>query len=338
MTVFVTGGAGYIGSHTVLELLDKGYDVIVADNFCNSKPEALRRVKRLSGRDFPFYETDIRDSAALERIFKTHHEIDCVIHFAGLKAVGESVGAPLKYYANNLNSTITLCEAMQRHGLTKLIFSSSATVYNSGNTMPLTEESAVGGCTNPYGWTKLMCEQILSDIASVNEGWSVALLRYFNPIGAHESGEIGEDPQDIPNNLMPYLAQTAVGQRKILNIYGNDYDTVDGTGVRDYIHVVDLAAGHVAAIKYLERQTGTSIFNLGTGRGTSVLEMVTAFEKVSGVNIPKTVDRRRQGDLPVCYAATDKARRELGWVAQKTIYDACADSWRWQRSNPRGFE
>ena len=335
--IFVTGGAGYIGSHAILELLGQGYDVVAADNFSNSKPEAIKRVKELAGRDFPFFEMDLRDEAQLGRIF-AEFDIDCVIHFAGLKAVGESVEKPLEYYANNLNSTIALCEAMKKFDVGKIIFSSSATVYSMDNEMPLTEDSCLGSCTNPYGWTKFMCEQILTDAAKANEGWSVGLLRYFNPIGAHESGRIGEDPQDIPNNLMPYIAQTAVGRLPCLKVYGDDYDTPDGTGIRDYIHVVDLVAGHVAAIKYLEKHAGVSIFNLGTGKGVSVLELVSAFEEATGVSIPKKISPRRPGDGPVCYASTGKAKKELGWEAKKSIFDACADTWRWQKNNPNGYD
>ena len=336
MTIFVTGGAGYIGSHTILELLKQGCDVVAADNFSNSKPEAVRRVKSLSGKEFAFYEADVRDGAKLDGIFSAH-KIDCVIHFAGLKAVGESVEMPLAYYANNLDSTIALCGAMKKHGVSKFIFSSSATVYSGGNPMPLTEDSATGGCTNPYGWTKFMCEQILRDTAAANDGWSVALLRYFNPIGAHESGEIGEDPRDIPNNLMPFIAQTAVGRRDYLSIFGNDYGTPDGTCIRDYIHVADLAKGHAAAIEHVRKQAGVSVFNLGTGKGTSVFEMIRAFETASGVTITNKIAERRAGDLPICYASTDKARRELGWTAGKTADDACVDLWRWQSKNPEGY-
>ena len=336
MTVFVTGGAGYIGSHTVLELIEQGYGVVAADNFSNSKPECIARVKQLTGQDFPFYETDVRDAGMLDSIFMKHN-IDCVIHFAGSKAVGESVSEPLKYYSNNIDSTITLCGAMKKYNVNKFVFSSSATVYSADNAMPLTEGSATGNCANPYGWTKLMCEQILTDTATASPGWAVALLRYFNPIGAHESGRIGEDPQDIPNNLMPYIAQTAVGRREYLSIFGGDYDTPDGTGVRDYIHVSDLAAGHAAAIKHLESHKGVSVFNLGTGKGVSVLELVAAFEQASGVSIPKKITGRRPGDLPVCYASTDKARLELGWEARRSIADACADVWRWQSGNPNGY-
>ena len=336
MAIFVAGGAGYIGSHTILELLENGYDVVAADNFSNSKNEAVSRVKQLAGRDFPFYELDVRDEKGLDKIF-SENEIHCIIHFAGLKAVGESVGKPLAYYANNLNSTIALCEAMKKHGVRKLIFSSSATVYNADEKMPLSEQSLTGGCSNPYGRTKVMCEQILTDAAAANESWSVAMLRYFNPIGAHESGRIGEDPQDIPNNLMPYIAQVAVGRLPFLSVCGDDYDTPDGTGIRDYIHVSDLAAGHVSAIMHLEEHPGVSVFNLGTGKGVSVLELVRAFEETTGVKIPKKVAPRRPGDIAVCFAATDKAKRELGWEAKKTIGDACADTWRWQKNNPNGY-
>jgi len=346
MTIFVTGGAGYIGSHAILELLKQGYNVVAADNFSNSKPESIRRVKELAGVDFPFYEIDVCDARQLDRVF-SEKDVDCVIHFAGLKAVGESTEKPLEYYTNNLNSTITLCYAMKKHGVKKIIFSSSATVYDAGDTMPLTENSRTGGCINPYGWTKFMCEQILTDAVSVSEGWSLILLRYFNPIGAHESGRIGEDPQDIPNNLMPYIAQTAVGRHPHLNVFGDDYDTPDGTCLRDYIHVVDLVAGHVAAIKYLETQTesigkdpaspNVSVFNLGTGKGVSVLELVSAFEEATGVSIPKKIAPRRPGDGPVCYASTDKAKKELGWSAKKTLLEACADTWRWQKNNPNGY-
>ena len=336
MTVFVTGGAGYIGSHAILELLEQGYDVVAVDNFSNSKPEAIKRVKELAGRDFPFYEMDIRDSLQLDRIF-SEHEVDCVIHFAGLKAVGESVGKPLEYYANNLNSTLVLCEAMKKHNVNKIIFSSSATVYDPGEDMPLTEYSRTGGCINPYGWTKFMCEQILTDAVNANEGWSLVLLRYFNPIGAHESGMIGEDPQDVPNNLMPYIAQTAIGRFPYLSVNGDDYETPDGTTIRDYIHVVDLATGHVAAINYINTHKGVSIFNLGTGNGVSILELVSAFEEATGVTIQKKMAPRRPGDGPICYASTEKAKKELGWVAKKTLKEACADTWRWQKNNPKGF-
>ena len=336
MTIFVTGGAGYIGTHTILELLQQGYDVVAADNFTNSKPEAIARVKQISGRDFPFYKMDVRNISKLPEVFGGH-SIDCVIHFAGLKAVGESVCNPLEYYANNLESTIAVLNAMKVFDVRKFIFSSSATVYSGHNKMPLTEDSPTGGCTNPYGWTKYMCEQIVRDFSEAQEGQCAALLRYFNPIGAHKSGKIGEDPQDVPNNLMPYIAQTAEGRRPFLNVFGGDYDTPDGTGIRDYIHVTDLAAGHVAAIKHLESHAGVSTFNLGTGKGVSVLELVCAFEEATGVCIPKKTVPRRAGDLPVCYASKEKAKQQLGWEAKKTILDACADTWRWQKGNPEGY-
>ena len=334
--ILVTGGAGYIGTHTVLELLSQGHDVVIADNFSNSKPEAINRIKKLAGKEFPFYNVDVREKSQLDNIFKAH-EISHVIHFAGLKAVGESVSEPIKYYSNNLNSTIEICQAMKRHNVKNIIFSSSATVYSGDNKMPLSEDSKVGNCINPYAWTKFMCEQILKDISSVNNGWSVALLRYFNPIGAHESGKIGEDPHDIPNNLMPYVSQVAVGRLPFLNIFGDDYDTPDGTCIRDYIHVSDLAAGHVATIKYLEQNSGLCIFNLGTGKGVSVFELVSAFEEASGVKISKQIAPRRAGDLPVNYANPQKAKNELHWEARKTLLDACADSWRWQKNNPNGY-
>ena len=336
MTVFVTGGAGYIGSHTILELLESGYDVVVADNFSNSKPEAIERVKELSGSDFPFYEIDIRNEEKLDRVFK-ENKIDYVIHFAGLKAVGESVRKPLEYYDNNLNSAISLCNVMKKHSVNKLIFSSSATVYTPETEMPLTETSPTGGCINPYGWTKFMCERILTDMVNANEGWSLALLRYFNPIGAHKSGRIGEDPLDIPNNLMPYIAQTAVGRFPFLSVFGDDYDTPDGTCIRDYIHVADLAAGHTSAIKHLDSHTGISIYNLGTGTGISVFELISSFENSTGISIPKKIAPRRPGDAAVCYAAVEKAKNELGWEAKKTLFEACEDTWRWQKNNPQGY-
>jgi len=336
MKIFVTGGAGYIGTHTILELLKQGYNVVAADNFSNSKPEAVKRVKELAGRDFQFYETDVRDERQLDKIFNKYN-IDCVIHFAGLKAVGESIVKPLEYYENNINSTLVLCEIMKKHGVGKVIFSSSATVYSADNEMPLTEGSITGGCINPYGWTKYMCEQILTDTVNANEGWSLILLRYFNPIGAHESGRIGEDPQDIPNNIMPYIAQTAVGRFPYLRIFGDDYDTPDGTCIRDYIHVVDLAEGHVAALNYMQNHTGTGIFNLGTGHGYSVLELVSAFEEATGVTIEKKFTPRRPGDNAVCYASTEKAKEVLNWVSKKTLRQGCEDSWRWQKNNPNGY-
>ncbi|MDR3240035.1 MAG: UDP-glucose 4-epimerase GalE [Clostridiales bacterium] len=342
MTILVTGGAGYIGSHTCVELLENGYDVVVADNLCNSKREALERVKRITGQNLCFYETDVRDEAKMDEIFQKHN-VECVIHFAGLKAVGESVAKPLAYYDNNLNTTLTLCRVMQKHGVKRFVFSSSATVYSAGNPMPLTESSSTGGCSNPYGWTKYMCEQILRDAAAAasaataSEGWSVLLLRYFNPIGAHESGLIGEDPLGIPNNLLPYIAQTAVGRRDKLPVYGNDYNTPDGTGVRDYLHVVDLAKGHVAAVKRAVQSPCVEAINLGTGEGVSVLQMIEAFKRVSGAAIPYEIKDRRPGDLAVCWAEPSKAVQWLGWRAQKTLDDMCADTWRWQKQNPNGY-
>ena len=335
--IFVTGGAGYIGSHCITELLARGFDIVAADNFINSKPAVIERLKQLGGRDFAFYSMDVRNAAKLDEIFAAH-DIDCVMHFAALKAVGESVSNPLAYYENNLGSTMALCKAMKKHGVSKFIFSSSASVYSADNTMPLTENSAAGSCLNPYARSKLMCERILEDTAAANNSWSVAILRYFNVIGAHESGEIGEDPQGVPNNILPYIAQTALGRREFLNVYGSDYDTPDGTGVRDYFHVEDVAKGHVAAVQYLSKHRGTHVFNLSTGKGTSVLELIKAFENASGIKINKKFDKRRPGDLPVCYASPHKAERELGWRAEKTIEDAVADTWRWQSKNPNGYE
>ena len=337
MSVLVTGGAGYIGSHTILELLEQGFDIVAVDNCSNSKKEAIDRLKKLSGRDFPFYKMDLRNEKELSNVFQSH-KIDSVMHFAALKAVGESVEKPFLYYKNNLSSTLALCNAMEKYGVTKFVFSSSASVYRGDNPMPLTEESAVGDCLNPYAWSKFICERILKDIAKANSAWSVAILRYFNVIGAHESGLIGEDPQGVPNNLMPYIAQVAVGRREYLSIFGDDYDTPDGTGVRDYIHVTDVAAGHVAALEYICKYKGADAFNLGTGKGTSVLELVRAFEEASGIMINKKIAPRRPGDLPVCYASPDKAKTELNWCAKKTAEDAAADTWNWQSKNPKGYE
>ena len=336
MNVLVTGGAGYIGSHTCLELLENGYGVIVIDNLCNSNPESLNRVETLTGKKITFYEGDVRDEALLKKIFAAH-DIGCVIHFAGLKAVGESVAKPWEYYDNNLNSTLVLTKVMKEVGMKNIIFSSSATVYTADNEMPLRETSRTGHCTNPYGWTKYMTEQILSGMSNADPEWGIVLLRYFNPIGAHKSGLIGEDPRGIPNNLMPYITQVAIGRREKLSVYGNDYDTPDGTGVRDYIHVVDLARGHVAAVRYNETHTGCEVFNLGTGTGYSVLDMVHTFARVNGVDVPYQITDRRPGDLPVCYADPSKSERILGWKAEKTLEDMCRDSWRWQSANPRGF-
>ena len=336
MNVLVTGGAGYIGSHTCLELLEKGCGVVVIDNLCNSNPRSLERVQALAGKTLKFYEGDVRDAALLRKIF-AENDIGCVIHFAGLKAVGESVTKPWEYYDNNLNATLVLTKVMGEVGIKKLIFSSSATVYSAVNEMPLRETSATGGCTNPYGWTKYMTEQILSGIANADPEWSVCLLRYFNPIGAHESGRIGEDPRGIPNNLMPYITQVAVGRREKLSIFGNDYDTHDGTGVRDYIHVVDLAKGHVAAVKYTREHSGCQVFNLGTGSGYSVLDMVHTFRKVNRVALPYVITDRRPGDIATCYADPGKSMAMLGWKAEKTLEDMCRDSWNWQSQNPQGY-
>ena len=336
MNVLVTGGAGYIGSHTCVELLERGYGVVVADNLVNSSAKSLERVQQITGKSLDFYEIDVRDRAALDRIFEKH-DINCAIHFAGLKAVGESVAMPLEYYDNNLNSTITLCRAMKDHGVKNIVFSSSATVYSGDNEMPLKESSRTGMCTNPYGWTKYMSEQILRDTAFADEEWSIALLRYFNPIGAHSSGLIGEDPRGIPNNLMPFISQVAVGRRDHLNVFGNDYDTHDGTGVRDYIHVVDLARGHVCAIEYMQKHKGENVFNLGTGMGYSVLDMVKAFERVTGIKIPYEIVARRPGDLATVYSSPDKSAELLGWKAQYNLDDMCRDTWAWQSKNPMGF-
>ena len=336
MNVLVTGGAGYIGSHTCVELLESGYGVVVIDNLCNSNPKSLDRVKELTGKDFKFYEGDVRDEALLRKIF-AENEIGCVIHFAGLKAVGESVAQPWRYYDNNLNSTLVLTKVMESVGMKNLIFSSSATVYSGDNEMPLRETSKTGHCTNPYGWTKYMTEQILSGMANADKDWGIVLLRYFNPIGAHISGRIGEDPRGIPNNLMPYITQVAVGRREKLSVFGDDYDTPDGTGVRDYIHVVDLAKGHVAAVKFVTAHPGCEVFNLGTGCGYSVLDMVKTFQEVNNVPVPYQIVDRRPGDLATCYADPAKSAEVLGWKAEKTLADMCQDSWRWQSNNPQGF-
>lgn len=337
MDILVTGGAGYIGSHTCVELLNKGYGVVVIDNLVNSNPKALERVEQITGKKLSFYEADVRDRATLDKIFEKH-AIGCAIHFAGLKAVGESVAMPLEYYDNNLNSTVTLCRAMKDHGVNNIVFSSSATVYSGDNSMPLRETSHTGMCTNPYGWTKYMSEQILRDTAKAVPDWSVVLLRYFNPIGAHSSGLIGEDPRGIPNNLMPYISQVAIGRRDHLNVFGNDYDTPDGTGVRDYIHVVDLARGHVCAIDYMLKHRGESVFNLGTGVGYSVLDMVHAFERVTGKKIPYEIVDRRPGDLATVYSSPDKSAELLGWKAEYDLDDMCRDTWAWQSKNPMGYE
>ncbi|MDQ0242568.1 UDP-glucose 4-epimerase [Bacillus fengqiuensis] len=335
MKILVTGGAGYIGTHTCVELLNAGYEIVVLDNFSNSKPEALHRVREITGKDFLFYEADLLDKEALHTIF-AENEIEAVIHFAGLKAVGESVNLPLWYYDNNMTGTIRLCEVMKEHGVKKLVFSSSATVYGMPERVPIDEECSLGA-TNPYGRTKQMIEEILRDLHVSDHEWSVALLRYFNPIGAHKSGRIGEDPNGIPNNLLPYISQVAVGKLSELSVFGNDYPTPDGTGVRDYIHVVDLAIGHLRALEKILASNGVGAYNLGTGNGYSVLEIVSAFEQASGRNIPYKITARRPGDIGVCYADSTKAKLELGWAAERGIEEMCEDSWRWQCHNPNGY-
>ena len=335
MNILVTGGAGYIGTHTLVELLNRGHDVVVVDNYVNSHPESLDRVREITGKSFPFYEANVCDEAALDRIFD-ENRVDCVIHFAGLKAVGESCAKPLMYYRNNLDGMLSLISSMRKHDVKRFVFSSSATVYRSDAGMPVDEESPLG-CINPYGWTKFMGEEILRDVAKAEPDWSVVLLRYFNPIGAHESGKIGEDPNGIPNNLMPYITQTALGRLKELHVFGNDYPTPDGTGVRDYIHVVDLAEGHVAAIEYARDHTGCEAFNLGTGEGYSVLDIVHAFERVNHIKVPYEIAPRRAGDPPTVFAKVGKAERLLHWKAKRTLDQMCADSWRWQTQNPHGF-
>ena len=336
MNILLTGGAGFISSHTIIELDKAGHDVVVVDNLCNSNPEALRRVAKIIGKEVPFVEADVRDRAAMEQIF-TDNKIDAVIHFAGLKAVGESVSKPLEYYENNMNATFVLLDVMRKHGCKNLIFSSSATVYGDPAIIPITEDCPKGHCTNPYGQTKSMLEEVLIDVQKADNEWNIVLLRYFNPIGAHPSGTMGENPNGIPNNLMPYITQTAVGIRKELGVFGNDYDTHDGTGVRDYIHVCDLAAGHVAALKAIDRKCGLAIYNLGTGHGYSVLDVVNAFMKVNGVNVPYVIKPRRPGDIATCYCDPAKAKAELGWEAQYGIEEMCRDSWNWQKNNPKGY-
>lgn len=336
MSVLVTGGLGYIGSHTCVELMNAGIDVVVADNLYNCKKSSYDRIKALVGRDFKFYECDIRDAQGLAAIFE-NESIDSVIHFAGLKAVGESVEKPLEYFDNNVNGTLILLDVMRNHGCKKIVFSSSATVYGMNNISPLTEDMQVGGVTNPYGRTKYMIECILKDLYTSDNEWSVCLLRYFNPIGAHKSGTMGEDPNGIPNNLMPYITQVAIGKRDHLTVYGNDYDTEDGTGVRDYIHVVDLALGHVKAVNKVADETGLFIYNLGTGIGYSVLDVVKAFERASGKKIPYEIGPRRAGDIATCYSDASKALRELDWKAERGIEEMCEDSWRWQSQNPNGY-
>ena len=336
MNVLVTGGAGYIGSHACVELLNAGHSVVVADNLVNANAECLRRVERITGKTLEFHEMDLLNRAALNALFDTHR-FDCVLHFAGLKAVGESVQQPLRYYNNNLGTTIHLCQTMAAHGVKTILFSSSATVYSPDNARPVKESARTGGCTNPYGWTKYMSEQILTDTARADPDWTVMLLRYFNPVGAHPSGLIGEDPRGVPNNLMPYISQTAAGRREKLSVFGNDYPTPDGTGVRDYLHVVDLARGHVAAMDYMAGHPGVHVFNLGTGRGYSVLEMVHAFEAATGKRVPYVIAPRRAGDVAEVYCDPAKAERELGWKAEYSLEDMCRDSWNWQSKNPNGF-
>ena len=337
MTILITGGAGYIGSHTALELLNEGYDVVVFDNLSNSSQESLRRVEELTGKQVCFYEGDVQDEDALRAMFK-EQKIDAVIHCAALKAVGESVQKPLEYYQNNISGTLTLLKVMREVGVKNIVFSSSATVYGSPEEMPITEECPKGQCTNPYGWTKSMMEQIMSDVQKADPSWNVILLRYFNPVGAHKSGRIGEDPKGIPNNLMPYISQVAVGKLEKLGVFGNDYDTPDGTGVRDYIHVVDLAIGHVKAINYIFTNPGLDVINLGTGQGYSVLDMVKAFSKACGKEIPYEIKPRREGDIAMCYADPSKAAKVLGWKAERGLDEMCEDTWRWQSQNPGGYE
>ena len=336
MKVLVTGGAGYIGSHTMVELLTRGHEVIAFDNFYNSKPESLNRVKKITGKDFKFYEADMLDKDALNKIFD-ENEIDAVIHFAGLKAVGESTQKPLFYYTNNLVGTLNLLDVMQAHNVKNIVFSSSATVYGEPKEVPVREEFPIGNTTNPYGTTKLFQEIMLTDLQKAHSDWTITLLRYFNPVGAHKSGLIGENPQGIPNNIAPYISQVAVGKLEKLRVFGNDYDTHDGTGVRDFIHVVDLAIGHIKALEHSVDKTGVFVYNLGTGNGYSVLDLVKAFEKASGVTIPYEFVERRAGDLASIYANPEKAQKELGFVAERGIDEMCEDIWRWQKNNPNGF-
>ncbi len=335
MVILITGGAGYIGSHTCVELLDAGYEVIVVDNLSNSKHESIYRVQEITGKSVEFHNINILDKQSLKKVFE-ENQIEAVIHFAGLKAVGESVKMPIKYYYNNITGTLILCELMKKYKVKKIVFSSSATVYGPNNKSPLTEDLPVDA-TNPYGWTKLIIEQILNDIYISDKEWSISILRYFNPIGAHESGKIGEDPNGIPNNLMPYITQVAIGKREKLYIYGNDYPTHDGTGVRDYIHVVDLAKGHLKALENTLKTKGIDVYNLGTGKGYSVLDVVKTFEKINDVKIPYEFTDRRPGDIAICYADPTKAFNKLGWKAEKNLEDMCRDAWRWQKNNPDGY-
>ncbi|HSE61270.1 MAG TPA: UDP-glucose 4-epimerase GalE [Candidatus Saccharimonadales bacterium] len=335
MNVLVTGGAGYIGTHTVIELIQAGHDVVIVDNLINSSREAVKRVEKIVGKELAFYEVDVTNKEALDTVF-SKHTIDAVIHFAGLKAVGESVAKPIDYYRNNIGATLALAEVMQKHGVNNIVFSSSATVYGRPARSPITEDFPLSA-TNPYGQTKLMCEQILTDIAVANPDWKVTILRYFNPIGAHASGTIGESPNGTPNNILPYIAQVAVGKLPHIKVFGTDYPTPDGTGVRDYIHVVDLAKGHIAALEHSQEQKGVATYNLGSGKGTSVMELIAAFEKACGKKLEYTKEARRPGDIAECYADPSKANRELSWRAEKTVEQACQDSWRWQSANPNGF-
>ena len=339
--ILVTGGAGFIGSHTVVELLQSGYEAVVVDDLSNASPKVLDRIRQIVGAEASerlfFHEANVADREALEAVFDAHG-IDAVIHFAGFKAVGESVSKPIEYYSNNLGSTLTLVDVMREHGCRSIIFSSSATVYGDPDSLPLTEESPKKPATNPYGWTKWMIEQILTDLHTADPAWNVMLLRYFNPIGAHTSGLMSKDPKGIPNNLVPYVAQVAVGRRDAVHVFGDDYDTPDGTGVRDYIHVMDLASGHVAALRWMSGRTGVEVFNLGTGKGSSVLDVIHAFSRACGKDIPYVVDPRRPGDVTANYADCSKAAREMGWHARYTLDDMCRDSWRWQQSNPNGYE
>ena len=337
MKILVTGGAGYIGSHTVIELQNAGHTPIILDNLYNASEKVLDRIGNITGKRPPFYNVDIRDREGLEKVFDAEKPY-AVIHFAGLKAVGESVHKPWEYYDNNITGTLTLVDVMRKHNCKNIIFSSSATVYGDPAFVPITEECPKGQCTNPYGWTKSMLEQVLTDIQFADKDWNVILLRYFNPIGAHKSGTMGENPNGIPNNLMPYITQVAVGKLEKLHVFGNDYDTPDGTGVRDYIHVVDLAKGHVCALKKLAPGSGLSVYNLGTGIGYSVLDIVKNFEDANGITIPYVIDKRREGDIATCYCSAAKAEKDLGWKAQYNMHDMCEDSWRWQKNNPNGYD
>lgn len=336
MAILVTGGSGYIGSHTCVELLNAGYEIVVVDNLHNSRVESLRRVREITGKEFKFYEVDLLDQEELDKVF-LYNSIEAVIHFAGLKAVGESVSLPLWYYHNNITGTLMLCKVMQKYGVKRMVFSSSATVYGAPEQVPISEDAPLHA-TNPYGRTKLMIEEILRDLYTSDPLWGIAILRYFNPIGSHESGRIGEDPNGIPNNLMPYITQVAVGKLKELQVFGNDYPTVDGTGVRDFIHAVDLARGHLKALDKIMAQPGVDAYNLGTGRGYSVLELVAAFEKATGRTIPYKIVSRRAGDIAICYADPSKAEKQLGWIAERSIEDMCIDCWRWQSANPNGYQ